>query len=215
MNIKVDEEVVGKTKIKIQRFPESNVFESTLLKEEQVARIEELSTRIALMKQVGLDSACRAEEATLAFYRYCLNNTQAKQDIDFGTKLLDSQLDTLLNMFPNAYMWGWHPRYGDHVAYHKAKYGRGETVGWTWHLNNKDVSYKGVCWETFNFGIVPTSVLKRIHSLQQDKIVETLHILAPKESVTDPVLIAECRHIGNRLIARWGEALAPIKGIDC
>lgn len=215
MNIQLAEEMVGKTKIKVQRFPESNIFETSLMKEEQVARIEELTTRIALMKQAGLESACRAEEGTLAFYRYCLNNSQAKQDVDFGTKLLDSQTETLLTMFPNDYMWGWHPRYGDHATYHKAKFGRGETSGWTWHLNGKNVSFTGVCWETFNFGVIPTSVLSKIHALQQDKIVDVLHIFAPKESVTDPVLVAECRHIGNRLIARWGEALAPIRGIDC
>lgn len=215
MNIVLSDEQVGKTKLKVQRFRDANAFETTLLKEEQVARIEELSTRIALMKQSGLVSAARAEEGTLAFYRYCMNNSLAQQEIDFGAKLLDSQLEAIISLFPNAYQWGWHTRYGSMADYHKTRYGRAETADWQYHLNGKNVGYKGVCWETFNFGTIPTSVLKKIHSLQNDPIVEQMAIFAPKESVTDPILIVECYNIGRRIVARWGEALAPIKGLDC
>lgn len=86
------EEVVGSRKVKVQKFFEKDIFYTNMLQEDQVALIEELQTRIALLKQAGLESAARAEEGELAYYRYCLNNAELRQQEDFGIKLTGKQV---------------------------------------------------------------------------------------------------------------------------
>ena len=210
------EELVGNRKVKVQRFSEQGIFDAKMLKEEQVAKIEDLQTRIALLKQAGLESAARQEEGELAYYRYCLKNAEARQEEDFGVCLTGQQEKILFTRFPVVYQWGWHSRCGDLVEHHIKKYGRGEESSWVYHLGDGagDASYTAMCWSAYTFESIPSSIIRKIVALQKDPIVRSLDIMAPKQAITDPVLVADCYKIGRRLIARWGEALQPIPGID-
>lgn len=214
MNVVIDQERVGDKLIQIQRFPETDFLHSGCIKEEEIARIEELQTRIALLRETGLETQVKQEEGKLAYYRYCLENHRARQNKDLGTKLNDKQKKILFTMFPVAYQWGFHSGYGDLRKDHLSKYKRNETANWQFSFGSEgQVSYKAALWDSYNFETIPTSVLIKIRDLQKDPIINQLLILVPEQAL-DPVLIANCYEIGMRLIARWGEALKPIKELD-
>lgn len=222
--IKEISDTVGYTTIRVQEFFDDSTFLS-----EKIERLQELISEkeilAGLLEKAGLETAAREARGHEAFYRYCLKrhldpeNVELENELlvrDFGAPLRNEQIKILLTLFPVSYQWGFHPQLGDRETYHERKVGRGGIdQAWTWNVGGENITFRSADWKLFNLGTVPISVAAKIVKLQQNPVIHSLFILAPKESVvSDPLLIALSYKIGTRLIARWGEALDPIPGID-
>ena len=198
--------------VKIQEFFDEGPFTGCTYQGEA---LEELQRRLILEREIGLESAARRTQGELAYLQRCVKGVE-ENDPYFGSALSGHQLKILVEKFPVLYNWGFHSRNGDLREDHLARSSRSGILNWTMHCRDGagNVPYRAAYWGTFNFGTTPVSVLQHIQQLQNDCMVRSIAIMAPEASITDPVLIANFYKLGQRLLARWGEALEPIKGID-